>query len=199
MLKFKTFFLRASVVTGLFVLSGCSMKEATPIKVYTLDAGVVAPVSYSSHRGQTIKISYPQALKDKMTNKISYSYSVAERGRYQDSEWSNNLGQLLQGYLIEVLSQSRVFKAVIPYSSTAGEDLRLESTIFDFSHHVRGESSYAMVSIQFNVINTDSGKLVRTKRFTYRENTRTLDARGYVEATNRIMSRLGHDLIGWLR
>ena len=199
MLKFKTFFLRASVVTGLFVLSGCSMKEATAIKVYTLNAGSVAPVSYSNHRGQTIKVSYPQALKDKMTNKMSYSYSLSERGQYQDSRWANNLGQLLQGNIIEILSQSRIFKAVVPYSSTAGEDLRLESTIFDFSHHVRGESSYAMVSIQFNVIHTDSGKLIRTKRFTYRENTRTLDARGYVEATNKIMARLGRDLLVWLR
>ena len=97
------------------------------------------------------------------------------------------------------MTHSRIFKAVLPYESTAGEDLRLESIVFDFSHHVRGEASFAIVSIQMNLINTDSGKLIKTKRFSYKEQTQTLDARGYVEATNRAMGRLSRDLVVWLR
>ena len=194
MLNVKKFFLIASM----FILSGCSLKEAAPLKVYTLDAGNVVSASYSSYRGQTIKVSYPQALKDKLTNRMSYSYSSSERGEYQNSQWSNNAGKLIQGNIIQILVQSRVFKAVLPYESTAGEDLRLESTVFDFSHHVRGEASFAIVSIQMNLINTDSGKLIKTKRFSYKENTQTLDAKGYVEATNRAMSGLSRDLVAWL-
>jgi len=195
MLNVKKFFLIAS----LLVVSGCSLKEAVPLKIYTLNAGSVSAVSHSNHRGQTIKVSYPQALKDKLTNGMSYSYSSSERGEYQNSQWSNNAGKLIQGNIIQILVQSRIFKAILPYESTAGEDLRLESTVFDFSHHVRGESSYAVVSIQMNLINTDSGKLIRTKRFSYREHTQTLDARGYVEATNRAMSRFSRDLLRWLQ
>ena len=195
MLNIKKFFLLVS----LLILSGCSIKEAAPLKVYTLDAGSVSSVSHSNHRWQTIKVSYPQALKDTLTNGMAYSYSSSERGVYQNSQWSNNAGKLLQGNIIQILTQSRIFKAVLPYESTAGEDLRLESIVFDFSHHVRGDSSYAVVSIQFNLINTDSGKLIKTKRFSYKENTQTLDARGYVEATNRAMTRLSRDLVEWLR
>ena len=195
MLNFKKLF----VVVSLFVLSGCSLKEAAPLKVYTLNSGNVTPVSYSDHRHQTIKVSYPQALKDKLTNGMNYSYSGAEKGEYENSQWSNNLGKLIQGNIIQILVQSRIFKAVLPYESTAGEELRLESTVFDFSHHVRGESSYAVVSIQFSLIDTDSGKLIRTKRFSYKENTQTFDAKGYIEATNRAMVRLSRDLVLWLR
>ena len=195
MLNVKKFFLLVS----LLILSGCSLKEAAPLKVYTLDAGSVAAVSHSNHRGQTIKVSYPQVLKDTLTNGMAYSYSSSERGVYQNSQWSNNAGKLIQGNIIQILTQSRIFKAVLPYESTAGEDLRLESIVFDFSHHVRGDSSFAIVSIQMNLINTDSGKLIKTKRFSYREHTQTLDARGYVEATNRAMSRFSRDLVAWLR
>ena len=195
MLNFKKLFF----IVSLFVLSGCSLKEAAPLKVYTLNSGNVTPVSYSDHRHQTIKVSYPQTLKDKLSNSMSYSYSGAERGEYENSQWSNNLGKLIQGNIIQILVQSRIFKAVLPYESTAGEDLRLESTVFDFSHHVRGESSYAVVSIQFSLIDTDSGKLIRTKRFSYKENTQTFDAKGYIEATNRAMVRLSRDLVLWLR
>jgi cholesterol transport system auxiliary component len=130
---------------------------------------------------------------------MSYSYGSSERGEYLNSQWANNTGKLIQGNIIETLVQSKIFKAVLPYRSTANEELRLESTIFDFSHHVRGEASYAVVSMQFSLINTDSGKLIKTRRFSYKENTQTLDARGYVEATNRAMSRLGRDLVVWLR
>jgi len=195
MLNFKKFFL----IVSLFVLSGCSLKEAAPLKVYTLNSGNVTPVTYSDYRNKTIKVSYPQALKEKLSNGMSYSYSSSERGEYQNSQWSNNAGKLIQGNIIQILVQSRIFKAVLPYESTAGEDFRLESTVFDFSHYVRGEASYAIVSIQFSLINTDSGKLIKTKRFSYKENTQTLDARGYVEATNRAMVRLSRDLVVWLR
>jgi cholesterol transport system auxiliary component len=195
MLNFKKFFL----IVSLFVLSGCSLKEAAPLKVYTLDSGNVTPVAYSNYRNKTIKVSYPQTLKEKLTNGMAYSYSSSERGEYLNSQWSNNAGKLIQGNIIQVLVQSRIFKAVLPYESTAGEDLRLESTVFAFSHHVRGEASYAIVSIQFSLINTDSGQLIKTKRFSYKENTQTLNARGYVEATNRAMARLSRDLVEWLR
>ena len=194
MLSFKKFLF----IVSLFVLSGCSLKEAAPLKVYTLNSGNVTPVTYSDHRNKTIKVSYPQTLKEQLSNKMNYSYSSSERGEYQNSQWSNNAGKLIQGNIIQILVQSRTFKAVLPYESTAGEDLRLESSVFDFSHHIRGEASYAVVSIQFSLINTFSGKLIKTKRFSYKENTPTLDAKGYVEATNRAMVRLSRDLVAWL-
>jgi len=187
------------IFTALLVLTACSSKEASPLKIYTLEAGSVASVRHSSHHRQTIKVSYPQTLKEKLTNGMSYSYGSSERGEYLNSQWANNTGKLIQGNIIETLVQSKIFKAVLPYRSTANEELRLESTIFDFSHHVRGKASYAVVSIQFNLIHTDSGKLIKTKRFSYKENTQTLNAKGYVEASNKAMHRLAKDLVTWLK
>jgi len=186
-------------VLTLFLLSGCAIKESKPMAEYTLSANPVSSLSSSRYKNKTIKVSYPDSLKEKLTRDINYSYSLSERGVYQNSQWSNALPYLVQGSVIEALEQSRLFKGVLPFSSTAYEDYRLESTIYDFSHHVRGEASYAIVSIQFSLINTDSGQLIKTKRFSYKENTQTLDARGYVEATNRAMARLSRDLVEWLR
>jgi cholesterol transport system auxiliary component len=106
---------------------------------------------------------------------------------------------MLQGVVIQVLSEAKLFKVVVPFASDVEENLRLESTVFDFSHHVRGEASYAVVSIQFTLMNAETGKLVKAKRFSYREPTVTTNAKGYAEATNRIMVKLSHDLVKWLR
>ena len=186
------------LILVLLWLSGCSTKQA-PLKVYTLHISAdIKTVPSSKFRYKSIKVAYPQSLKEKMSQKMRYSYSSAEQGNYQNSQWSNNIGKLLQGTFIEVLDRSRLFKSVLPYTSTVQEDYRLESTIFAFSHHVRGEESHAIVSVQFLLISTDSGKLVKSKRFSYKVPTKTKDANGYVEATNEAVGRLSGDLVRWL-
>ena len=189
---------KLALICILLWFSGCSSKQA-PLKVYTLNAPMVAKTSSSKFKYKTIKVMYPQSLKEKISQKMRYSYSNAEQGVYQNSQWSNNIGKLLEGTLIQTLDGSNLFKAVLPYASTAQEDYRLESNIFAFSHQVRGEQSHALVSMQFSLINTDTGKLVKTKRFSYKVATKTMDAKGYVEATNEAVGRLTKDLLRWLQ
>jgi len=186
---------------GLFLvllLTGCTPKS-TPLTYYTLEAGHVQPVTHSPYRNRVLKVSYPMAIKEKITDKMLFSYSFRDSGTYQNSQWSNNLGKLLEGIIIAALEESRLFKAVLPYASTVNANYRLEPLIYDFSHHIRGNASYAVVSIQFSLIDINTGKLLKTKRFSYREPTPTVDANGYAEATNKIMTRMVHDLVLWLK
>ncbi len=189
---------RFIVLCTLLWLVGCSSK-ALPLKVYTLDVpSTVAKTANVKFKHATLKVTFPQTLKEKIGQKMHYSYSSAEQGFYLNSQWSNNIGKLLEGTFILALDESKLFKAVLPYQSTAHEDYRLESTIFAFTHRVRGEDSHAIVSIQFSLIDTDTGKLVKIKRFSYRVATNSLDAKGYVEATNEAVGRLTEALIRWL-
>ena len=73
-----------------------------------------------------------------------------------------------------------------------------ESNIFAFEHQVRGEASHSIVSIQFTLIDADTGKLVKSKRFSYKEPTISTDAQGYANATNRAIEKLSRELIVWL-
>jgi cholesterol transport system auxiliary component len=176
---------------------GCTKEPA--LKVYSLDIPAVGAVHSSAYKSKSIKVAYPQSLKEQISQKMNFSYSSSDRGNYQNSEWSNNVSKLLQGTFIATLDSSRIFKAVLFDTSTANEDYRLESTVFAFSHSVRGASSYALVSIQFNLIDTNTGRLLKSKRFSYREATPTVDAQGYAAATNMALARLSRDLVAWLR
>jgi cholesterol transport system auxiliary component len=187
------------IVLGFLLLSGCSFKEAPVMKVYSIVIPSVSPVSHAQYRNKILKVSYPIALGDKLNDNMYYSYSLSDRGSYLNSRWSNNAGRMLQGNIIQILSRARLFKVVVPFASDVNEDLRLESTVFDFSHHVRGEASYAVLSMQFTLMNAETGKLVKARRFSYKEHTTTVDAKGYAEAVNRIMAKLGRDLIRWLQ
>lgn len=187
-----------ALLTVLFVgLLGCS--KAPVLKVYTLDVPQTPMSQSSQYRTKTIKVTYPQSLREQMSQKMNFSYSINDRGTYQNSEWSNNMSKLLQGTVIDVLDSSRLFKAVLSNSTTLKVDYRLESNIFAFEHRVRGEQSHSVISIQFTLINADTGKLVKSKRFSYQELTPSTNAQGYAYATNVAMSRLSRDLLTWLR
>ncbi len=192
---------RSTKIALIFIFllfSGCSSKQS-PLKVYTLNTPVTAEIPSNNFKHKTIKVMYPQSLKEKVSQKMNYSYSSAEQGVYLNSQWSNTIGKLLEGTIIQALDASRLFKAVLPYASTAQEDYRLESNIYAFSHEVRGDQSHALVSMQFSLISTQTGKLVKIKRFTYKVATRTTDAKGYVEAANIAVERLSKDLLRWLQ
>jgi cholesterol transport system auxiliary component len=170
-----------------------------PMKSYTLQTPKVEKRYQRSYHTKTIKVLQPLSLKEKMSDKMYFSYSPMQHGAYLNSKWSNNIGKLLQGTVMYMLQGSGMFKGVVSYDSTAQADCRLESTVFDFSHHIRGDASHAVVSLQFNLVSTHTGKLIKSKRFSYREPTRTTNAQGYVEASNRAVEQLGNDLLLWLR
>ncbi len=186
------------LLTAIFLsLQGCSIKER-PMKTYTLHGDINQKAYNYKFKDKTVKVAYPQGLKEKMGQNMQFSYSDAEHGSYQNSKWSNTVGQLLQGTFIQTLQQSGLFRGVFSYTSTAQADYRLESTIFDFSHMVRGNTSHSVVSVQFFLIDAYSGQLVKSKLFKYAIPTATTNAKGYVDATNIATSMLGNDLIDWL-
>ena len=176
---------------------GCTKEPA--LKTYSLDISPVGTVQGNTYKSKSIKVIYPEGLKNKISQKMNFSYSSTERGIYQNSEWSDSMSKLLQGTFIEVLDESRLFRVVLSDASRANEDYRLESTVFAFEHRVRAKESHAIVSIQFNLINVETGRVVKSKRFTYKEVTPTIDAKGYVTATNTALSRLSKDLVTWIR
>ncbi|HHD78033.1 MAG TPA: hypothetical protein ENK90_00290 [Epsilonproteobacteria bacterium] len=173
--------------------------QAPELKVYTLDVPTVPIAKNTQYRYTTLKVIFPQSIREEMSEKMNFSYSNDERGVYQNSQWSNTMSKLLEGTLIDMLDKSKLFKAVLSDTSTLQENYRLESNIFAFEHKVRGTQSHAVISIQFTLINAKTGKLIKSKRFNYREKTESTDAKGYVNATNIAISKLGRDLIYWIQ
>ena len=177
-------------------LLGCT--QAPVLKVYSLTVPRVQKVSYASYKYKVLAVNFPQSLREQMSQKMNFSYSHSDYGTYINSEWSNHMSKLLQGTILDVLDSAKLFKAVLPDTTTLKVNYRLESNIFAFEHQVRGEASHSVISIQFTLIDADTGKLVKTRRFNYKETTVSTNAQGYARATNVAMAKLSKDLIRWL-
>jgi len=189
----------AILLPVLLLLGGCSLKEAPPLNIYTLTTPKAVVVAKSPYHNRVLKVSFPLSIQEPLSYKMTYSYGMHERGYYQNSQWSNSIGKLIQGNLIKTLQRSRLYKAVLPFQSSVPEDMRLESVVYDLCHYIRGDDSYAVVSIEFALVDMRSGKLIKSRRFTYKEPTPSVDAAGYATAVNHAMERLSIDLPLWIR
>ncbi len=173
--------------------------KSTPIRTYSLNPDFnFSKLSHSTYRDKSIKIAYPANIKGKASTSIFFSYSKIEEGAYQNAIWSASNSQLVANSVIRALEKGAIFKTVIDYTSLANTDYFLESEVYDFYHKVREDLSLSIVSIRFDLIDTDNNLLVKSRKFTYEIPTETVNALGYVKATNIALEKLTSDLVKWL-
>ena len=181
------------------LLGGCAMKTAAPIKRFGFDLSSQNAIAVSSpYRDKVAIVAYPESLNETLDDNMIFSYGKGDRGRYRSAKWNNAAGKLLEGFLVDTLQKSRLFKAVLPYSSNVMADYRLETVVHDFKHLVNKRGSFAKLDIEIVLIDVRTGRLLRTKRFVYREPTPTVDAEGYVAAVRSALKRFSHDLTRWI-
>ncbi len=186
------------ILTGILLLGGCSMKSSE-MKTYGLNPDLnFSKLPHATYRDKSVKIAYPTNIKGKSSSSIYFSYSKIDEGKYQNAIWTSSNGQLLINSIIRSLEKGGVFKTVIDYTSLGNTDYLLESEVYDFYHKVRKGVSVSVLSIRFDLIDTDYNHLVKSKRFTYEVPTQTVDALGYVKATNIALDKMSLDLVKWL-
>jgi len=185
-------------ITALFFLGGCSYKTAT-IKTYTLNPPVqYGKLKHSKYRDKTVKVSYPTSIKGRAGSSIHFTYNTLEEGSYQNAVWSTTDSQLLTYAIVHALEKGKVFKTVVDYTSLANSDYILESRIYDFYHKVRKDLSVAVLTMRFDLIDTDSNRIVKSRKFSYAVPTESVDSKGFVEAMDKAVARLSRDLVLWL-
>jgi len=186
------------ILTGILLLGGCSMKSSE-MKTYGLNPDLnFSKLPHATYRDKSVKIAYPTNIKGKSSSSIYFSYSKIDEGKYQNAIWTSSNGQLLINSIIRSLEKGGVFKTVIDYTSLGNTDYLLESEVYDFYHKVRKGVSVSVLSIRFDLIDTDYNHLVKSKKFTYEVPTQTVDALGYVKATNIALDKMSLDLVRWL-
>jgi len=186
------------ILTGILLMSGCATKSSE-MKTYGINPDLnFSKLPHSVYRDKSIKIAYPTNIKGKSSSSIYFSYSKIDEGKYQNAIWTSSNGQLLINSIIRSLEKGAVFKTVIDYTSLGNTDYLLESEVYDFYHKVRKGVSLSVLSIRFDLIDTDYNRLVKSKRFTYEVPTQTVNALGYVKATNIAFDKMSLDLVRWL-
>jgi cholesterol transport system auxiliary component len=185
----------------ILMIGGCSMKSPHPIDIFTLKNNITLDKKHSSiFPDKVLKIALPQSTKEIKTNKILYTKTANQREAYAYSRWSDTPNHMIEQFLVTLLNQNKLFKAVLPASSIANSDFILESNIEDFYQIFDNEKqSFAVVKISFFLIDQKDKKVIAKHSIKNRVPASSLDAKGGVEAFNNAVGQVGKKLTKWLR
>ncbi len=184
----------------MLTLGGCSSKSSQTIDIYTLKYSEVLDKNRTiTFADKTLKIALPKSTKEIRKNKILYAKTAHQREAYAYSHWSDTPNHMIEQFLVTLLNQNRLFKAVIPATSEAKSEWILESNIEDFYQSFDKENqSFGVIKIRFFLINQKDREVISKHFFSTKVPASSLDAEGGVKALNDALLQMGRALINWL-
>ena len=190
------------ILVLLCLLVGCVTKSVPPAHIYTISPewGESSARAEGGEKGTLIiKLAPVRATRSLTGTEILYTDARYGRNSYAYSRWSDAPVRLLQKLFQVAMEENDRFGAVVPPTSTSKADLLLESTLYDFSHHINDDgTSDGVVRVRFYLIDNTTKTVTATKEFVSRALTSSQNAQGAASALNKAATTVARDLVSWL-
>jgi len=184
------------------LLAGCATKSVPPAHIYTISpewGDSRAQVEREKKSSLIIKLAPVCATRAFTGTEILYTDVRYGRNSYAYSRWSDAPVRLLQILFQVAIEESGWFGAVVPPTSASGADLLLESTLYDFSHHINDDgTSDGVVRVRFYLIDNTAKTVTATKEFVSCVPASSQNAQGAATVLNKAATNVARDLVSWL-
>ncbi len=168
------------------------------LKLYTLDIRSEIPRQASAYAHKSLRIEYPELMDSGNSKEMLYAYGPNERGVYQNAQWNDNKGRMLMHSFWKGIENGKVFGRVTGYDGDGKTDYALSTYVYEFYHKAYRDESVSVVSIRFDLADSSTGAIVKSRKFRYEVPTQSFDAHGYAAATQHALEMLSNDLNRWL-
>ncbi len=187
---------------SLFLFSCTLMKPLPPVSVYTISPHSFEGCGQKARQGcmdSVLKLAPMMSSQSLDSTAILYRDRHYGLNSYAFSRWSDSPSSMLEILFANALDQASVFMAVVPPVSGAGYDLLLESRLIDCTLHLDTEKGpEGVVSVEFFLIEADTGRLLAKTSLTASEPAASPVAADAVSALNRAAGRVAEALSQWL-
>jgi len=183
------------------LLGGCATQRVPPAAVYTLKPdfdAVTAPAGERRNSGLVLKLAPIRSGRPFTTTRMLYTKNGIEQNSFAYSRWSDSPVSMLQLQLTEGLNRSGLFKAVLPPATSIKSDLVLEGTLLDFSLHMDGERTAAVMEIRFLLLDRRHAKVLAGRLFRTRVPLQQASPAATAEALDQATRITLQQLTGWL-
>jgi ABC-type uncharacterized transport system auxiliary subunit len=177
-----------SILLSLFalILGGCGHPKA--IRYYTVQSAT-APANPSTN-AQAVSlvvgtISGPEIFRG---SPIAYRVGPNEIGIYQYSQWVEPPVMMVQSSLIRVLRASGNYQSVASLGSSADGQYLVRGRLYDFEE-VDGGSITGLVSMEFELLDRKSGKIVWSHFYSQSEPVQSKEISAIVTALDVNLDR----------
>jgi len=152
------------------LIAGCGVtKTVPPASIYTISPewdSSKAQEETGKKNSHIIKMASVRGTRALTGTEILYTDALYGQNSYAYSRWSDAPVRLLQILFQVALEESGRFGAVVPPASASEADFLLESTLLDFSHHIKDDgTSEGVVRVRFYVIYNTTKTVIATKEF----------------------------------
>ncbi len=147
-----------STLLSLFALLLLGCGSPKPIRYYTIPSSTAPSLSTSAESVTLLVANFngPDMFKG---SAIAYRVGANEVGTYQYSHWVEPPVAMVQSSLIRLLKGSGKYQSVASAGSNADGQFIVRGRLYDFEE-VDGPSITGLVSIEFELYDRKSGKIV---------------------------------------
>jgi len=158
---------RGSILMSLFalILSGCGHPKA--IRYYTVQSAT-APAASTNAQSVSLVVGAVSGAEIFRGSPIAYRIGTNEIGTYQYSQWVDPPVVLVQSSLIRMLKASGNYQSVTSLGSSSDGQFLVRGRLYDFEE-VDGGSITGLVSMEFELLDRKSGKILWTHYYSQSE------------------------------
>ncbi|ATX81404.1 cholesterol transport system auxiliary component [Mariprofundus ferrinatatus] len=187
------------ILLSLCLLSGCATRNVPPADIYTISPERAENSQHPEPGQLIIKLAPMRTTRAFSGTEILYSDAEHALNSYAYSRWSDAPVRLLQVLFQLALEESGRFAAVIPATSASEAHLLLESTLYDFSHHIHADgTSSGVIRARFYLIDYANKTVIATKEFISTVPAASKNAQSATAALNRAATNVARDYVAWL-
>ena len=181
------------------LLGGCATQNVPQATIYTLQPDFdIAAEKGRPDSASVLKLAPIRSTRPFTSTRMLYTENGVEQNSYAYSRWSDSPVAMLQLQFTEGLNRSGLFQAVLPPVASAGSDLLLEGVLLDFSLHLDGERTAAVMAIRFLLSDDHRRRVLGSQRFSARVPVDSPGPQAMALALNRASGEILQQLIHWL-
>lgn len=182
--------------------TGClsSRSESQPAHTYrlSLDSGrnEVRPADIN---GPILQVSLSLAEPGFETPRMVYVKRPYELEHYALNQWADQPARMFTSLMVQALSRTGSWRAVVPSPGSIRGDFRLDSYGFSLQQEFMQDPSLVRVTVRAQLVEMKELRVVAARAFEVVEKAQNNDAYSGVVAANRAIAALLDDLASWLQ
>lgn len=145
-----------------------------------------------------VRVATPSAAAGFGGPAMRYSTSTDTVASFAFHRWAAPPARMLQPLLVQSLSDSGLFQAVVAPDSPASASLQLDTQLVALLQRVTGTRSQVQLVVRASLSNLRTHRQLSAHRFVIDAPAEAATAPAGVRATNAAVQRLHRELTGWL-
>lgn len=187
------------LISLFFIFTGCSTTLPTVVKYKISPQLVLEAQENSMCSTKSVKVSSAFSNPSLMSKDMSYVKGVSKVYEYSESAWLNNPNRVVSREFVKMLRTLGIYKSIQSSKSRTRSELVVEIDLEEFMQYYSDDlnSSYSLVNINLSIIDSKTSKVIATKNFRSKVDTKTLDADGGVKALNMALENVLNKSAKW--